>query len=881
MTSRRLLAVLAVLGALVALGWLLSERPSTDEPTPLGGDGPTAQDDGRGPLLESDDVLVLTDEERAARDQELDARVASAAFLTGRVVDPTKRGIPDAVVKVLPIDIRSLRGAPYDDGDPVGEGRTDRDGAFRLDVTARGWLRVVASAPGRATVGRRIAGPGVDVELVLPTAAGLDIEVVDAEGRAVADADVDVRVEYTRARGTTDGKGIASFDTLPPGSARVRAGREDRGSVIAGPYVVRSGERTRAIVLLPDGVQIAGTVVDHETDSPIAGAVVHIAHPGRSTASEPTAADGRFGPLPGGGVAERVFLAAAAPGYAPTLIPVVLGNRDAVDFPIRMQAAPPWRGRVVDGRGQAVAGATVAYTTDGIAGRDPASTTTDAQGAFELPPPPPPAPGRRVVLFAKHGTASAALALRPGSTKPEPLELRLTEGRVLRGQVVDASGAPRPGVEVRITSVRDALRDWHDPGAATSLVLLANETQFATLAGASDAQGRWVIGGVPAGPYQLRYRWDGGQLRSPDVVQVEDAQVDVGRVTLGDGGTLSGRITDRTGAPAAGVELRLAPSGNGFQAQRLTSDAEGWFEFGGLAAGEHTLSATWGNVPRLVEKIELVEGDDQRLDLRFDAGATLTGTVTTPSGAPFQGILRVSLRQEGSERAARTPYGVRVTGGRLEVEDVTPGRWLVEVSAGDLHGTGGPVDIAAERNATVQITLAKQLRLMGRAVTSSGRGSPGATISLQHAETGRFLLVTADANGAFTLEGMPAGRWDAVVEGPGGARTRSDVEIRASGDTRVTLTMDASGDARITVRDAKGRPVPQALLRFRRPDGSLATRRPIRTDARGEADVRDLPIERLIVLAGTLDGRRGIGEVYIVEGKSTDLTIEVRPREGG
>ena len=143
------------------------------------------------------------------------------------------------------------------------------------------------------------------------------------------------------------------------------------------------------------------------------------------------------------------------------------------------------------------------------------------------------------------------------------------------------------------------------------------------------------------------------------------------------------------------------------------------------------------------------------------------------------------------------------------------------------------------------------------------------------------MLVTADATGAFLVEGLPAGTWEATVEGPGGARIRERVEVAPSGETRLRLALAPSGDARITVRDAKGRPVPQALLRFRTSAGGLATTRPIRTDARGEADVRDLPIDRLIVLAGTLDGQRGISEIYIVEGKSTDLTIDVRPREGG
>ena len=878
---RRLLLLLALFAAIGGVVWLLQQAPPSPPPPPLtDGTDPIAEPTSPS-LLSSGGLVVLDDDERAARARLVERRQGALAFVRGVVVDASGRGIPDATVSVRPIDFRSIRGAPYTDGPVLATGRSDRDGAFRLETDAEGWLRVVAEAAGRATVGQRIAGPGVAVHLVLPRAAQLDVTIVDDAGDPVADAAVEARVQETVLRASSNDAGLASLETIPPGTVRLRVGHPTHGTVVAGPYTVRMEERTEVAVVLPRGVPLFGTVRDARTGAPLAGAVVHVAHPGRSESAEPTGPDGRFGPVAGGGVGERVFLATRAEGYAPGLQPVVVGGLDRMEVDVRLEAADPWAGRVVDGRGRGVAGVLVGYTTDGIAGREPAETRTDEQGAFTLPPPPPPAPGRRVVLYAEQGRARAALALRPGSVQPTPLLLTLADGTLVRGRLVDGTGSPRSGVQVRLTPVWDDVQR-SNPGPADSLLLLANERGLTGLAAASDENGTWIVPAVPSGSYQVRYHWRGGSRWRDDVLVVAGRETDAGRDVLGDGATVSGEVRDRSGAPVAGAELRLAPEGDGRRAQKLTSDPDGWFAFEGVAPGRYALRASLGSVAPQTETIVVEGSAEQRVDIRFDAGTTLRGEVTTADGNPWSGILRVTIRRDGSVRPDRPPYATRVRGGELLIENLPPGQWLVEVSGpGDLRGEAGPIEVAPGLTSSTRIVLKVVRPLAGVVVTAGGRPSPGATIGLQHVGSGRHLLVSADAQGAFQVEGVTEGTWTADVRGPGGAAVREQIVVDGNAGTRLRFTLAPAGRAIVTVQDERGRPVPQALLVFRLPDGSMATRTAIRTGTEGTAEAPDLPIARLLVTARTLDGRRGVGEVYIVEGKATELVVTVRPGRGG
>ncbi len=109
-----------------------------------------------------------------------------------------------------------------------------------------------------------------------------------------------------------------------------------------------------------------------------------------------------------------------------------------------------------------------------------------------------------------------------------PLRIVLDRTYVVRGTVVDQRGAP----------VKLNTENW-------GLSLLH-----------AEAEGRFVYGPVPAGPCRLSLRAEGFAPCFLDV-QIEQQDVELGRITLTRGISISGRVLDDRGQPCADVEVMV------------------------------------------------------------------------------------------------------------------------------------------------------------------------------------------------------------------------------------------------------------------------------------------------------------------------------------
>ena len=152
---------------------------------------------------------------------------------------------------------------------------------------------------------------------------------------------------------------------------------------------------------------------------------------------------------------------------------------------------------------------------------------------------------------------------------------------VLRGRVLDAtSGQPIKGATVTVFS---------------------QGQQEAPIA-ATDSDGRWEIGDLPAGEYHATASKSGYANRIFELGR--GIQLTVARpeqtvdLTLVRGAVLSGRVTDAEGEPIASVQvmaLKEMPVGRGIRQWRAangtTTDDRGQFRVFGLEAGEYVLAA--------------------------------------------------------------------------------------------------------------------------------------------------------------------------------------------------------------------------------------------------------------------------------------------------
>ncbi|MDA1193989.1 MAG: carboxypeptidase-like regulatory domain-containing protein [Planctomycetota bacterium] len=868
---RSLAWLVLALGAGCLLLWLLHEPTSAPTP-PTGGSGLETPESG-GEMRTTEGAPGADDppQDSAAAARE----AARLRGLRGSVADSRGASLPGARVRVHLVEPASLRGAPYPDAPALAEVETDHEGRYAFDTVPTGrWLRVIASAPGRASVGHLIPSAGAEVDFVLPTGGGLTLTLVDSEDRPVAEGRVQVQVGDTQALATSDASGEARFEALPPGVAAVRLTLSERGAVQAGPYLIRAGESVTHLVVVPRAVAIEGRVEAADTGVPIAGARVRIARPGQATQTETDAA-GLFGPVPGGGVGERVLLAVDAPGYAPVLEPVVLRADGVQSALVRLSPAANWQGRVVDATGRAAVGATVGYSDDGVAAaRDDLTTTSGPDGVFSLPPPPPPAPGRRVVLVARLGPALGALALRPGQVRPEPLTLTLLAGSVVTGVVRGPGGEALRGVTVRLTPAWDQVPRDHHPDEATSRLHAFNASSNEGLATATGVDGTWRILAVPAGPYRVHYTHAGGDRARREVLEVSGTSASAGVETLA-GLSLSGRVTDARGLGLAGVEVIVTSAENPREDARTATDEHGDFAIAGLRAGPQRVRAVMPGRPVRLELIDLEGPGPHAVTLTLEEAARVQLRVFE-NKAPYRGLLTVVFGETGTGRASARRHSVRAVRGEAVIADAPPGTWTIEAFAPDgRRAQVRGVEIDAGRETPVTLDLEAGAELSGVVRTVDGQPVAGARLDLDQPATGARLQATADLAGRYRFLGLAPGDYTLRALGRGGAPADEQFVLGPSEVRQLDPTLAAAGTLRIRVVNERGHAVPEALLAFQAAGRTVRMAEPPRTDAAGWRVQGELPLGPVALRATAPDGARGQAQAHVVSDREQEIIVRV------
>jgi RNA polymerase sigma-70 factor (ECF subfamily) len=221
-----------------------------------------------------------------------------------------------------------------------------------------------------------------------------------------------------------------------------------------------------------------------------------------------------------------------------------------------------------------------------------------------------------LVGFPTDAQPEQEVLLRPGT---QEVTFVLPERGILRGQVVDESGAPIP----------DALVFFGEESRARGDEPFKPLCEERIKDGARTSADGW-----------FELRGDGERVSvvhasySPSTVDVARA----GRIELGPRGALRGRVLDARGQPAVGLALALDQRSG----PTTTTDGEGRFAFEGVEAGAHALWAGGrvdGDVP--LACVRLAAGEERALELELGEphpfALELAGA--PPKSAPTSGIL--------------------------------------------------------------------------------------------------------------------------------------------------------------------------------------------------------------------------------------------------
>jgi Carboxypeptidase regulatory-like domain len=346
--------------------------------------------------------------------------------------------------------------------------------------------------------------------------------------------------------------------------------------------------------------------------------------------------------------------------------------------------------------------------------------------------------------------------------------------------------------------------DTGDPLVHARVVVFNDATPLPAIF--SDNRGQFSSAPLPPGRYRLSVTKAGYAQTS--AARLDTVAPDGVTVRMPRSGAIAGRVLDRFGEPAAGVQMQLFTQGAdrtklGAVRKRTTTDDLGEYRFGGLEEGTYVVGATTQQFDRVdvdprrtlyYPGVALV-GDAQNIDLDpgdEKLGVDFAGINTQPGGESSQVSLAGAARFVGPNGQVLTPSMLAGTGiirGRITRPDGLP--------------------IA---HATVSTSVSGTLNL-------------GGTVALNVTKS-----IQTDEDGAYELAMLPAGRYNVSASKVGYSLARygqrndgdpvSPVDV-AEGQTRtrIDIVLPRNSNVMGRVVDEFGDPVENAsvalaLIRF-------------------------------------------------------------------
>ena len=537
-------------------------------------------------------------------------------------------------------------------------------------------------------------------------------------------------------------------------------------------------------------------------------------------------------------------------------------------------------GLVVDDYDQPVVGAEVHLAEQNDRGRrvmrfrgDPnamPTSATDSAGRFAISDLDA---GRFDLAVAARGFGPVSV---PGVEIPEGAgevdlgTVVLPPGVAFEGQVVDGSGQPIAGVEIRVSEPSRM------PLPPALLHMMAAQLEVASISG---ADGRFAVHDRREGE-RLDLSVAGEGYVPAAVAGVVVPPAEPIRVVLRPFSRVSGQVVDERGEPIVGASVRARPEGQagsgggrfaGFN--RAVSDQEGRFEVTDVEPGPLTLEATAeGFQPARLSSLDVPMGEElSEVELVMRPGTEIRGTVRDAAGEAVAGVM-VTVSEAGGTRRGGVS-GETDGDGRYQVSGVGSG--LRTVSARGEGSARASKNVEVETDAlTVDLQFSGGVEVAGRVVDSGGVPVAEARVSLSpESGTLRWRRESVQAfssrDGSFTAGDVPPGTYRLQAEKSGFANARGEDAIEVG-------TSAISG---LEIRLGEGATVSGRILGLEIDELALVTVRTGRlsgqVDFEGRYSILNVSVGEVLVFAEIPGTGRQVRERVTIEEGALEATLDL------
>jgi len=733
---------------------------------------------------------LIVELEEGKEHEPIQVVLEKAGYITGIVLSPEKKPVPDAMVWVKSErESTNRRYPPFSDVQNFVN--TNEKGKFTIEKLSKQLLyRVAAKSPDYAETSVEDAkADGNEITIVLNNGGSIsgNVYVIDTNEpvkNAILTAGNRNWMDSNSLTTNTKDNGSYLFDNVPEGMYNV--------SVSAGEYIAREKRSisvkeneaaTNINFEVYKGLTASGKVVDALTERPIGGATVRAFvsdEDGREMSGQTTVTDSEGKFTITNLLAERTYFSASAEGYTEDrnsirdrgyydLKPGLVVN----DILLKLNPGLVASGNVVNTDNNPVSGAFVQlqgqnqnfrnrFFNEGMscysdsAGQYTISNISQAGGKFSL--------------VASHPDYSTTRTNEFTIDSNNPIHqetIILKKGIIISGKVTNRKQEPINNASVRVNTPGLGGRG---PSPDTSTY--------------TNSDGIYRLQNLPEGTLSVVVSKEGmaREVKRDVTVKDDDVITDLDFI-LDEGMILSGSATDDLNNPLSDVEISAANTSGGDGRGRTFSDSNGLFTIDTLDEGKYRVDATYNLITssgrsRFFMRLENIDAGTDDLALIFEINGSISGRVV--SAADYKPVEKYKLSaiktgnlqgQGGADNRAKV-LNISNANGEFWLKNLESGFYKIEITTDDLiSGSKSDIKVVSPEETSNIVIELKMGGIVAGKVVSAIDNLPisGANIKLVKSTTGDQSAINlhSDAEGNFEKKNIEAGKYNVTVSQKG------------------------------------------------------------------------------------------------------------------